>query len=194
MGKALESLMRLWDRYILGRRVSVSGERNKVHFGDGVKTDLTISIRGNGNEVRIGARTRIKGTIDIKGDGHSVLIGADGNLRGVTITCREGCGVTIGDGILTSTDVRIRTSDSHSIFDMATGERTNPARPVTIGDHVWLARGVTISKATIPSNCIVAAQSFVNAAFDEEHTLIGGAPARILRSGVAWTKELKPRL
>lgn len=184
--------MKWWDRYILRRRVRVDGERNKVFFGKDVETDLSISIRGNGNEVLIGARTRIKGIIDIRGDHHTVTIGEDGNLRGVIITCREGCGVRIGNDMLASDQVRIRTSDSHSIIDLSTGERTNHANPVTIGDHVWIARGVTVSKGvSLPNDCIVAAQSFVSRSFGEEHILVGGAPARILKTGVTWDKRLR---
>jgi len=171
----------------------VDGDRNEVHFGNGVRArNLRISIRGSGNRVLIGARTQIRGSISIKGDNHTVTIGENGILRGVAILCREGCGVRIGNGILTSTEVIIRTSDSHSIFDLATGERSNPAGPVIIGDQVWIARDVSIGKGvSIPSDCIIAARSIVTKSFEEEHILIGGTPAKVLKTGVTWTKELR---
>jgi acetyltransferase-like isoleucine patch superfamily enzyme len=188
-------LMGWWDSYILRRRVRVDGDGNKVHFGEGVRTqNLRISIQGSGNKILIGARTVIRGSINISGDNHTVTVGEDGLLRGVAIICREGCGLRIGNGVLTSTKVSIRTSDSHSIFDLSTGERTNPGRPVMIGDHVWIAREVSIGKGvSIPNDCIIAARSFVTKSFEEEHILIGGMPARILKTGVTWAKELKAR-
>lgn len=185
-----------WDGYILRRRVRVDGDRNKVHFGEGVRTqNLRISIQGSGNKVLIGARTLIRGSISIRGDNHTVDIGEDSLLRGVAIICREGCGVRIGSDVLISTEVSIRTSDSHSIFDRSTGDRENPGKPVTIGDHVWVAQDVSIGKGvSIPNDCVIAARSFVTKSFEEEHILIGGMPARVLKTGVTWTKELKARL
>jgi len=97
--------------------------------------------------------------------------------------------------VLASTGIHIRTTDNHSIFDLATGERTNFAKPVTVGDNVWLARNVMLAKgAGIPDNSVVAAMSFVSRQFTEKNTLIGGVPARVLKSGIAWARERRDRL
>lgn len=58
---------------------------------------------------------------------------------------------------------------------------------IKIGSSVWIGSNVTIlAGAVIPDGCVVAAGSVVTKAFDEPRSLIGGNPARVLRSGVSW--------
>ena len=57
--------------------------------------------------------------------------------------------------------------------------------PITVGDHCWLGQAVRLQKnARIPANTIVAAAAVVTKAFDEEYTIIGGFPAKVIKRGV----------
>lgn len=58
---------------------------------------------------------------------------------------------------------------------------------VTIHDRVWVAHGVSILKGTcLPEGCVVAAHSLVNSGSFAPRSLIGGCPAKVLRSDVSW--------
>lgn len=93
-----------------------------------------------------------------------------------------------------SEDVEIRNGDSHSILDLArSSERINSAQPVMIGNHVWIAAHARVLKgAAIPDNCIVANSSVLTSKFTEEHSLYGGVPAKLLKSGINWSRSRNP--
>lgn len=69
-------------------------------------------------------------------------------------------------------------------------ENLNPNADIEIGNHVWIAQGVSILKgAKIPSNCIVGAKSLVNKKFEEVNCIIAGIPAKIIKRGVNWDRR-----
>lgn len=89
-----------------------------------------------------------------------------------------------------SYDITVRTTDAHSILDYTTRERINYGSSISIGDHVWVGASALISKGVcIPNDCIIGARSFVNRTITEEHTIIAGSPAKIVRTGVTWDRE-----
>jgi acetyltransferase-like isoleucine patch superfamily enzyme len=95
--------------------------------------------------------------------------------------------VTIGAGCMLSSQVVVRTSDGHGIFD-ATGEQLNLPAPVTVGDQVWLGNGVRVSKGcSIGSNAIVGQLSLAVGSL-EPFGLYVGVPARRVRAGVTWSR------
>jgi len=64
-------------------------------------------------------------------------------------------------------------------------------RPVTIGNHVWIGAGsVIMPGVTLGDYCIVAANSYVNRSFDH-FTIVGGSPAKVLRT---FTEEEKNKI
>lgn len=157
---------------------------------------LRIYVRGRKQRILIGAACVLKGAIFIAGSSNIVVRIGDGTTFAHTeIYCAENAGVTIGADCMFSRAVEIRTSDAHGIYDATTRERTNPARPVEIGDHVWIGLGVCVSKgARVPSGCVIGANSFVNGRFEETGVIIAGAPARIVRRNILWDRGREPRL
>jgi len=88
-----------------------------------------------------------------------------------------------------SQHIQIRTGDAHSIIDEQTGRRINHARSVNIGAHVWIGADSKILKGSaIGENAIVAIGSIVTGAV-EPGSIVGGAPARVLKRGVTWRRE-----
>lgn len=113
---------------------------------------------------------------------------------GVYILCQEGCNVRIGRHSMLSREIEIRTTDAHSVIDLETGNRLNTPADVIIGDHVWVGVGVILNKGTvIPNDTIVGAGAFVNKPFEEEHTAIAGAPAKVVRRGVTWNRSRRAK-
>lgn len=91
-----------------------------------------------------------------------------------------GANICIGDRVSVGHQVMILT-DSHRIGSQERRAGELIARPVHIGDGVWLgARCVLLPGVTIGEGAVVAAGAVVTKAV-APHTLVGGAPARLLR-------------
>jgi acetyltransferase-like isoleucine patch superfamily enzyme len=87
-------------------------------------------------------------------------------------------------------DIDIRTGDSHSIIDTITNERVNHARDVIIGNHVWVAAHVSILKGSyISDNSVIATRALVTKRFEVPNILIGGIPARKIKSNINWDRK-----
>ncbi|MDI7773821.1 sugar O-acetyltransferase [Asticcacaulis sp. EMRT-3] len=89
-------------------------------------------------------------------------------------------GIDIGDDVMIGPNVSLITS-SHPITP---SERRNGviASPIVIGRNVWIAAGVTvIGGVTIGDNAVVAAGSVVTQDVPPD-SLVGGNPARVIRS------------
>ena len=85
--------------------------------------------------------------------------------------------ISIGDGVLVGPLVSIVDDDMHQIEP---GRRR--VAPITVGDDVWLGRGVVVLPgSTIGRHSVVAAGSVVRGEVPER-VLVGGVPARVLRS------------
>ena len=94
---------------------------------------------------------------------------------------------TIGNDVLVGWNVNIRSSDGHHIYDTVTKINNPIIKPVTIGNHVWIASNVDILKGSeIADDCIIAYRSCVLSKFTTPNCIIGGYPAKILRENVNW--------
>ena len=88
--------------------------------------------------------------------------------------------VTIGRGCLFAWDVQVLDSDSHRI------DGAPHTAPVVIGDRVWVGCRATVLKGvTVGDGAVVAAGSVVTRDVPPR-TLVGGNPARVLRTDVTW--------
>ena len=182
------------DRSAMPSVLSVVGESNRLDLGAAGKlVGLQVTVKGSRNRLIIGDDCILNGRIIIKGDAQTVRIGARTSFQHVSVYSVEGCDVTIGQDCMFSKRIEIRTSDSHSIVDRATGLRLNRPGSVTIGDHVWIGLEAVVSKGVrVPDNSIVGAKSFVNKSFHEPYVLIAGVPAGIIRRNVDWDRRLLP--
>lgn len=61
-----------------------------------------------------------------------------------------------------------------------------------IGNHCFIGTGVVVAKAVkIADGCHLSACSFVNKIFDIPNQLIGGVPAKVIKSCPPWSEECK---
>lgn len=94
-----------------------------------------------------------------------------------------------------STDIVIRSGDSHSVIDISTGCRVNLSESIFIGDHVWMGYGVSVGKgAFIQKNTVVGSRSFVNKKFEMGNCILAGTPARVVKKGVIWDRRSLPEV
>ncbi len=127
---------------------------------------------------------------------HETLIG-----RGVHLGVGKGACLDIGRGSYINDGSRLHVGNSVAIgmrcavsFGVTIidddGHGLGPppySAPISIGDDVWIGSNVTILKGvSLGDGCVVAAGSVVTKSFPPR-TLIGGVPARVLRSDVSWT-------
>ena len=99
----------------------------------------------------------------------------------------EGTGITVGPDCLFSSEICFRTGDSHSVLDLS-GRRINASRSITVGEHVWFGRNVTLLKgAEIGPHCIVGTGAVVTGKFPEPNCSLAGVPAKVVKRGVDWS-------
>lgn len=167
-----------------------SGKNNKLVLHDGVEiNNLKIRIHGHNNVISLGKNVRWSGHLLIVGNGLKIDIDENTTAQGVYILSRE-ASVYIGKDCMLSREIEIRATDVHKVFDRDTKKRLNGVHAdIRIGDHVWVAAKVLISKnVSIPSGCIVGAGSFVNRSFSEENAIIVGTPASIKKRNIYWER------
>jgi acetyltransferase-like isoleucine patch superfamily enzyme len=137
----------------------------------------TVTFRGT---ARLGHGTRISvGPAGVLTIGDAFTVTAE-----TAIVCHRS--VEIGERCLFSWQILVMDTDFHDIRDDA-GNHVNPPEPVRFGDHVWVGCRCTVLKgAAIPADTVVAATSCITGAIEGTRQLIGGSPARVLRTGVNW--------
>lgn len=170
------------------------GQGNFLSIGKGSKFKGSVDITGNNNRIIIGENCHYRGDILVKGNNQTVSFGDESTTVNVYLLCQENCDVIIGKWCMFSREIEIRTTDAHSVIDRATGRRLNTPASIVVGDHVWVGVGAIISKgAVIPSDSIVGAMSFVNGKFDEEGVIIAGAPGKIVKRGITWSRSRRAK-
>ena len=174
---------------MLNTRICCNGKRNIIEVENGCTLrNCSIQIKGNCNTVKIGKEVRaINADICIEDDGNTIKIGNKTKLLGrIHLACIEGTQISIGDDCLCSSDIVVRTGDSHSILDK-TGNRINPSKSVSIGNHVWIGHNVMLNKGTkIGSNSVVGTGAIVTKPFDENGVILAGIPAKIVKNEINW--------
>lgn len=95
-----------------------------------------------------------------------------------------GGGLTIGDNVAIGHGTSIVTSN-HGFADPAQPIKYQPVTlaPVVIGDDVWIGARVTIlAGVNIARGTVVAAGAVVTKSIDQPDTIVGGVPARVIKS------------
>lgn len=97
--------------------------------------------------------------------------------------------IVIGDNCMFSINIRIRTSDGHTIINKQNNVVINEGKDVVIGNNVWLGSTVSILKgAIIPDGCIVGTNSTVSGIFNEKDCIIAGIPGRVIKHSIKWNR------
>lgn len=155
---------------------------------------MTAAAWGRNIRVDIGVRVRVDDLrIHVAGDGACISIDDDTSLEsGCRFDATErGSKIRIGGDCVSSTDLHIRTSDNHGIVG-EDGRRANPAQDVAVGDHVWVGDGALLSKGSrVASGSVVGARAVVTRAFDEPAAILVGAPARVARRRITWSRSFR---
>lgn len=200
------------NKKIGNRPIPVHGKNNVIQ-NLGMLDHVTFNIIGNNNLVEIGENTVLKNTLlYIRGDNHKIIIKNNCYYGGGELWMEDQNGsliiqqnttiehahlavtepyssLEIREDCMLANNIQIRTGDSHSIIDVDTGKRINKAANVLLETHVWIGADVKILKGvTIGKNSIIGTSSVVTRDIPSG-CVAAGIPARVIRSGVDWTRE-----
>ncbi|WP_299247798.1 cysteine peptidase family C39 domain-containing protein [uncultured Aquimarina sp.] len=169
----------------------IAGNNNKIVLKKNAKLFQTrLFFRGDNNYLEIGKNARVKGSFHLEGSNSSIKIGDETTIEFANISATESTKVNIGQDCMFSDSISIRTSDSHSIIDLKSNNRINPAADIEIKDHVWLGAGVTVLKGVkIGESSIIGSGAIVTKNI-LPNSMAAGIPAKVLRSNVNWNREL----
>lgn len=170
----------------------IQGNDNVIRIAQEVQlTNLRIYIRGDRHTIEINENCCISGCLWIQENGGSIIIGKNTTIERAHLAALEGKSITIGEDCMLSHDIEFRTGDSHSILEVASGERINPAKDIRVGNHVWIgARSVILKGVTLGDDAIVGANSVVTKDIPAR-TIAVGTPARVIKEGTTWSRDLR---
>lgn len=97
---------------------------------------------------------------------------------------------TVGNGCMFSNNIIIRTSDAHTIYDLQTNERLNPAKDIIIGNHVWIAPNSRIMKGAVIEDGVVVGSNTMVTKHIPSNVLVVGMPARIVKENIGWSSHI----
>lgn len=183
--------------FLFGRKFfkcSFRGYNNtiKIEFpiNKNILKKVKIKIVGDNKNVFIGSNSGGKFFILMTDDACCCSIGKNTKANGCLIMT-AGQNIRIWDNCMFAQGIEI-ISDGYSIFDINSKEILNkPKHDLIVGNNVWLCNNVTLIKNTIiPNGCIVANGAIVTKEFTEENCVIGGVPAKIIKTGCTWIDTL----
>lgn len=150
----------------------IVGNNNKITFEENchVGPNCSFWLEGNNVQITIGKRTTFTNTVHVNAQ-------------------EDNMSIEIGEDCMFSNHIIIRTSDSHAIYSNETNKRINPAKPIRIGNHVWIAPGSEVMKGVVVGDgCIIGSQTMVTKDVPA-NTLVVGRPARVVKENIRWTRE-----
>lgn len=167
-----------------------NGSNNEILIANCQLWGTGIKVLGNNNSVKIGDGCKLGLSLVIKANNCSVSIGSDTTMMNVRMSLHERGRIDIGKDCMFSGDIVMDVSDMHSIIDLNTKERINPAQDILIQDRVWLGYGVMVLKgAYIEEGAIFGAKSLVHGRYAGS-TSYAGVPAKKIRENVSWSRDI----
>lgn len=171
--------------------IIIEGNNNSIIIEDScILNNVRFYIRGNGHQIILGKSVKFyrHGEFWVEDNNCKIVIGEESTFEDVHFGLTENNSkVEVGSGCMFSTDIDIRTGDSHSILDAKTNVRINYAEDVKIGDRVWVGAHCSILKGSeILNDCIVGTRSVVTQQIKENNIILAGIPAIKVKEGIKW--------
>lgn len=150
--------------------------------------ELNISSGGNDQALKFGDGSKGHFVLRMTGKS-SILIGENTTSNGTTIYTHD-TGFSCGKDCMFSSEVLIQTSDQHGVVDLTSGQIINEAiTKVVLGDHVWLGRKSTVTPNTSVGSGVIVGTASILTKNMPDNVAVAGAPARIIKTNVTWTRE-----
>ncbi|RWX00058.1 acyltransferase [Flavobacterium cerinum] len=181
-------ILTLRKKVYLGRGCSISNKKNII-FGYNVTIEKNTIIDGYaleklsiGHGSRIGAYSLVSCTSHLSKYGVGLKMGNNSAVGQFTEFGAAG-GIVIGDDVIMGSYVSFH-SENHNFNDTTKliREQGVSSKGIQIGNDVWVGAKVTfLDGSKVGNHCVVAAGAVVNGVFPD-HSVIGGVPAKILKT------------
>ncbi|MGV3697899.1 acyltransferase [Flavobacterium sp.] len=150
-----------------------------IHLGKDISIEKDASI----NNVSIGDNTKIASCVRIFGSPENILEVGKACYFGLnSIVEGYNAKVTIGSHVSFAQNVNLMSGSGPNASEKMQQLFPIIKGAVTIGDHTWIgASAVIMPNVTLGKYCVVAANSFVNKSFPD-YSVIGGSPAKLIRT------------
>ena len=150
-----------------------------INLGNGVEIDPSSSVNNViiSDNVKIAKRCSIYGSSEnLLEIGENTYVGMNCILNGFAAKLKVGKNVSIAQNVNIMVDSGPNASPAmQRVFPLEKG-------PVHIGNNCWVGTGAIIMpNVSLGEFCIVAANSYVNKSFPA-FSIIGGIPARLIRT------------
>jgi len=174
--------------------IEFNGNNCSIEFGPNVRLRKTCRFffHGDNQHIKIAGNNRLTVAIHMKRPGSKVSIGKGTNNNGIVwmLLGEPDDQIIIGERCLFAS-ARLRTSDSHPIFDATSGDRINPSAPIIIGDHVWIGEEAQIlGGAKIGAGSVIGTRATVVAGEIPEACIAVGTPARAVKHNIKWSERM----
>lgn len=187
---------------------------NIIESDKPVETGIEITFRGGkNNRVVVPAGARVaKLTVSFDGDNGLLVLGNNFNVGPMNVSLRigqdsqvhfgddfsttdrcvisavEGTKVVFGNDVMIASGNEFRADDGHPIFDVRTGKRVNVSKDITIGHHVWFARGAAaLGGSVVGDGSVIGFESLVTGRIPNNVVAVG-SPAKVVRRDIAWER------
>lgn len=173
--------------------INIDGLNNQVNIDASVITEKTsVYIKGNNNTLNIAKNCVIKESVFFfEGDNCEITLGEGTTVESAAfVVFEKNNKIITGNDCMFARDITVRTSDSHSIIDLKSKKRINPAKSIFIGNHVWVCAHAHILKGvSIGDNSIIALGCVVS--HDVPGSCIAGCnPNKVIRKNITWDRGL----
>lgn len=178
------------NKLLLLKQLHIHGKGNVLEIYSHLPSGVSIHIYGNNNHLKIDKNVTFKkGLIWFENNGCEMLIGNGTTIESAQLAVAEdGSKLAIGADCMLSSNIRIATTDSHSVIDLSTGQRTNHAEDVVIGNHVWIGYNVSVNKGVSIGNDSVIAGNSVVTKIIPNNAIAAGIPAKVVRNNITWDR------
>lgn len=176
--------------YLWKVRFNIQGKNNLIVMKRGVRIkNTTINIYGDNNILILDDYVRIHNSAFVLHQDHcKIQIGKYSSAeRALFAAVEHNSEINIGEDCMISTDVELRTSDSHKIYSFDR-VRINPKRDISVGNHVWIGAHANVLKGvTLHDGSIVGFGSIVTKDVPER-CIAAGNPASVIKKDVLWER------
>ena len=180
--------LRTGKKVYLGHNCTLLNKKN-ISFGKDVTIDHHTRLDGYAKEkiilgdgVKIGAYSNLLSTSHLATYGKGLKMGNHSAVGDFTHFGAPG-GIEIGNDVIMGSYVSFH-AENHNFSDTSKliREQGVSHKGITIGNNVWVGAKVTfLDGCKVGSNSVVAAGAVVNGIFPE-NSVIGGVPAKILKT------------
>lgn len=178
----------LQRKVFLGKKCFIKNKGNII-FGKNVTVEKYTTIDGYASEKlefgdcsRIGAYSLITCTSHLSKYGKGIKIGSNSAIGQFSEFGAAG-GIIIGNDVIMGSYISFH-SENHNFGDNSKliREQGVTNKGIILGNNIWVGAKVTfLDGCVVGDNCVIAAGAVVNGIFPN-NVVIGGVPARILKT------------